>query len=117
MDNKRRQILWVLVGGYLAYLGITLIRSSLANKPEFYIAFIVCAIIFIAVGAFLIARAIKIMMAPDVEGDNISEEEETGELSDDNETEDTLTAIETETTPDITAEDVQKEEAKTESEE
>lgn len=48
--GNRNIIFRVLLGGYLAYLGITLVTDAIKDKPEHYIIFMLVGIIFTVIG-------------------------------------------------------------------
>lgn len=61
MNDKGRNILWVIAGGYLAYTGGTLIVSVWQSKPNNMWIMLAFGVFFIVVGgAFLVAAAKRI---------------------------------------------------------
>ncbi len=52
--NKSKSTIMLLAGVYLIYLGGTLVRDVLADKPENMILFVVLGSVFVLVGAYTI---------------------------------------------------------------
>lgn len=55
--SKSRVFFRVIVGGYLAYLGVGLIRDAFTRRPEHYVLYIGIGAIFALIGLWWFARA------------------------------------------------------------
>ncbi|MGC4017941.1 MAG: hypothetical protein QM793_01000 [Muricomes sp.] len=88
MNDKGRSVLRIVAGLYLAYLGITMIRGVLEDRPENMVFIIVIAAIFAILGTFFVIWAAKGMLdnrdqEPPQEQDNseyIEDAEEKGRI-------------------------------------
>lgn len=93
MNNKAKQGLWMVVGAYLAYTGVTLVTGVWKERPDNYQLMIGFGVIFVIIGAGVAIRSLKNIMKPEEEefSDGSEEEKdgENGELDkDDKESED-----------------------------
>ncbi len=75
-NNRSRDVIMAIAGGYLAYTGVQLVLGALEQKQDNYILFIVIGAIFIVFGGtVLFFRAKKLLQIPTVD-DNTQEEVE-----------------------------------------
>ncbi|MFI3172490.1 MAG: hypothetical protein R3Y58_09030 [Eubacteriales bacterium] len=61
-NEKTRATLFVVVGAYLAYTGISLITDVIADKPDNMLLFIVMGVIFVVVGIYVMITKGKAIM-------------------------------------------------------
>lgn len=75
MSNKSRDMLKIVVGLYLIWLGFDLGKSALTNRPDNYLMFVLCGAAFIIVGGAIAIFSAKRRMNPD-SYDDVEEEDE-----------------------------------------
>lgn len=87
MNNKGRDVLLLIAGGYLVYQGVQLISSVKTDQPDNAMFFMIVAVVFILVGGvYTISRILAMMKAPyeealknqEAESDEESSTEESG---------------------------------------
>lgn len=66
-NDKSRAMIMALAGVYLIYLGVTLIQDVIGGQAENMILLIVAAVLFIAVGVFVIISKARMIMRIQVE--------------------------------------------------
>ncbi|MGO5053531.1 hypothetical protein ACTQ6A_13675 [Lachnospiraceae bacterium LCP25S3_G4] len=76
MNDKSRNILRLIVGGYLIYLGGSLFMDVLKEKPNNYVLFLIAGVFFIAVGGIIIFLNLKSALHSSTNTEEESEEEE-----------------------------------------
>ena len=59
MSGKNGLILRIVLGGFLAYQGIKLLSVPAADRPDNFIPLVVCAIVFIVIGAAFTVSTIR----------------------------------------------------------
>ncbi|MEG0793303.1 MAG: hypothetical protein RR399_05730 [Lachnospiraceae bacterium] len=108
MNEKTRNMIQVLAGGYLIYLGGSLCKNVLESRPNNYILYILAGVFFVIVGGVLIIMNLKLMKDSSKQDIDIDADEETT----DEETIDEETADEeitdTETTDTETVEEIKE---------
>ncbi|MEF9942084.1 MAG: hypothetical protein RR920_06695 [Lachnospiraceae bacterium] len=85
MSDKSRDMLRIIVGGYLCYLGGSLFLNAWQEKPDNYVLFLLAGIFFIAVGVAVAIKSLKTMMTTNNMDDVPDDEESDDEESDDEE--------------------------------
>ena len=69
--NKKQLIVRVIAGGFLAYQGISLAKSVLADHPENEVMYLIFAAIFLICGIFFLALAVKRLVKGEYEEANM----------------------------------------------
>lgn len=85
MNNKAKQGLWMVVGAYLAYTGVTLVMGVWKERPDNYQLMIGFGVVFVMIGAGVVVRSLKNIMKPEEEqpaGDSDETEEDEIRISD-----------------------------------
>ncbi len=67
-NNKSRDVIMAIAGGYLAYTGVQLIMGALEERQDHYILFILIGAFFVIFGGtVLFLRAKKLLQLPQVD--------------------------------------------------
>ncbi len=66
--TRSRLYIYIVAGGYVIYTGFGLAKNALAQRPDNYMMYLVIGVLFIAVGAFLVAKSAGKLMKGDDEG-------------------------------------------------
>ncbi len=59
MPEQKRNLLRIAAGAYLVYLGISMIKSALTEKPQHWAVFVLFAVVFLVLGAGLVVMELK----------------------------------------------------------
>lgn len=59
MNEKGRITLRIIAGGYLAYLGIDLVKNVITGKPDNAVLFGVVGVLFLVIGAGIFIKALR----------------------------------------------------------
>lgn len=77
--TKSRLYIYTIAGGYVAYTGISLLKSALEERPDNYILYLLIGIVFIAVGGFFAVKSVlRIFKGDYAETKEESEDEQEG---------------------------------------
>ena len=93
MNDRTRTVLRVLAGGYLAYLGLELLKTMLKEQPDNMMLFVSVGLAFLAIGVALLGYSVShyikkdFIHQTDESGEEESEEEKTGQPEDSEEEE------------------------------
>lgn len=79
MTNKSRDMLKIIVGAYLVWMGIDLFRSALTNRPEKYVMFLLFGAAFVIIGGLIAFTSAKRRLNPDSYPEEVADEEEADE--------------------------------------
>ncbi len=55
--TKSRLYIYIIAGGYVAYTGIGLAKSALAQRPDNYLLYLIIGILFVATGGFFAVKS------------------------------------------------------------
>jgi uncharacterized membrane protein len=61
--NKRRSIIWIIAGGYLIYLGVSMFQSVSEEQPTNYMLLFAAAGFFALVGAILVFLGLRSVLS------------------------------------------------------
>jgi len=106
MNNKSRNGLMMIAGGYLVYLGIKLMRDVMNEDVSNSLIFLICAVFFMVVGALIVFYYVKNMIKLNAQESEAAEEEEEAEgIESAEEAQDIVEEIEAEESQETAAED------------
>jgi|GEM_PF-1760494 len=106
MNNKSRNGLLMIAGGYLVYLGIKLMRDVMNEDVSNSLIFLICAVFFMVVGALIVFYYVKNMIKLNAQESEAAEEEEEAEgIESAEEAQDIVEEIKAEESQETAAED------------
>ena len=85
MNDSSRNIFRAVAAAYLLYLGVTLSKSAILEKPDNMMLLLVFGVLFIVVGAVMGIRVIRLIKSDKASGSHLDEnaEENTEENTED----------------------------------